>query len=61
MSMNLRFAVSFIDLYIYAYLRVLSLGLKFTPNPPHVDRLNLKESLHRFDRNLRLREYFRGF
>ena len=42
----------------YSDLRVLSLGLKFTPNPPHVDRLNLKESLRRFDRNLRLREYF---
>ena len=34
------------------------MGLKFTPNPPHVDRLNLKESLRRFDRNFRLREYF---
>ena len=34
------------------------MGLKFTPNPPHVDRLNLNESLHRFYRNLRLREYF---
>ena len=42
----------------YYDLRVLSLGLKFTPNPPHVDRLNLKESLRRFVRNLRLREYF---
>ena len=42
----------------YSDLRVLSLGLRFTPNPPHVDRLNLKESLHRFDRNLRFREYF---
>ena len=42
----------------YFDLRVLSLGLKFTPNPPHVDRLSLKESLRRFDRNLRLREYF---
>ena len=42
----------------YYELRVLSLGLKFTPNPPHVDRLNRKESLRRFDRNLRLREYF---
>ena len=42
----------------YYDLRVLSLGLKFTPNPPHVDRLNLKESRRRFDRNLRLREYF---
>ena len=42
----------------YSDLRVLSLDLKFTQNPPHVDRLNLKESLRRFDRNLRLREYF---
>ena len=42
----------------YSDLRVLSLDQKFTPNPPHVDRLNLKESLRRFDRNLRLREYF---
>ena len=42
----------------YFDLPVLSLGLKFTPNPPHVDRLNLKESLRRFDRNLCLREYF---
>ena len=41
----------------YSDLRVLSLGLIFTPNPPHVDRLSLKESLRRFDRNLRLREY----
>ena len=39
----------------YSDLRVLSLGLKFTPNPPHVDRLSLKESLRRFDRNIRLR------
>ena len=39
-------------------MRVLSLGLKFTPNPPHVDCLNLKESLRRFGRNLRLIEYF---
>ena len=42
----------------YSNLRVLSLGLRFTPNPTHVDRLSLKESLRRFDRNLRLREYF---
>ena len=42
----------------YSDLRVLSLGLRFTPNPPHADRLNFKESLRRFDRNLRLREYF---
>ena len=34
----------------YSDLRVLSLGIKFTPNTPHVDRLNLKESLRRFDR-----------
>ena len=43
---------------LYSDLHVLSLGLKFTPNAPHVDRLNLEESLCRFDRNLRLREYF---
>ena len=42
----------------YADLRVLSMGLRFTPNPLHVDRLSLKESLRRFDRNLRLIEYF---
>ena len=42
----------------YSDLRVLSLDLKCTQNPPNVDRLNLKESLRRFDRNLRLREYF---
>ena len=41
----------------YSDLRVVSLGLKFSPNPPHVDPLSLKESLHRFDRNLRFREY----
>ena len=41
----------------YSDLRVLSLGLKFSPNPPHVDRLILKGSLCRFNRNLRLREY----
>ena len=47
------------DYYLsYCDLCVLSLGLIFTPNPPHVDRLNLKESLRRFDRNFRLREYF---
>ena len=34
------------------------MGVKFTPNPPHVDRLNVEESFRRFDRNLRLREYF---
>ena len=34
------------------------MGLKFTSIPPHVDHHNLKESLRRFDRNLRLREYF---
>ena len=51
--------ISLLDYFLsYSDLRVLSLGLKFTPNPPHVDRLNLKESLRRFDRNLRLREYF---
>ena len=38
----------------YSDLRVLSLGLVFTQNPPHVDRLSLKESLRRFDRNLLL-------
>ena len=42
----------------YSDLRVFSLGFKFTPNPPHVDRLNLKESLRRFDCSLLLREYF---
>ena len=42
----------------YSDLRVLSMSLIFTPNPPHVDRLSLKESLRRFDRYLRLREYF---
>ena len=40
----------------YSDLRVLSLGLKFTPSPPNVDRLNLKESLRRFGRNSRLRD-----
>ena len=40
----------------YSKLCVLSMGLKFTPNPLFVDRLNLKESLRRFDRNLRLME-----
>ena len=42
----------------YSDLRVLSLGIRLTPNPPHDDRLNLRERLRRFDRNLRLREYF---
>ena len=37
--------------------RALSMSLKFTPNPPHVGRLNLKESLRCVDRSLRLREY----
>ena len=31
--------------------------MNFTPNPPNVDRLSLKESLRRFDCSLRLREY----
>ena len=34
------------------------MGLRFTPNAPFDDRPNLKESLRRFDRSLRLREYF---
>ena len=45
----------------YYDLRVLSLGLRFAPNQPNVDRLSLKESLRRFDRNLRLREYFADY
>ena len=39
-------------------LRIFSMGLRFTPNPPHVDRLSHKECLRRLDRSLRLREYF---
>ena len=46
-----------INLSDYSDLRVLSLGLRFDPNPPHVDRLSIKESFRRFDRYLRLREY----
>ena len=42
----------------YSDLRVISIGQKFTPNPPHDDRLKIKECLSRFDRNLRLRELF---
>ena len=43
----------------YSGLRVLSMDLRFTPNPPHVNRLILRKSLRRFDRNLRLREFLR--
>ena len=42
----------------YSDLRVSSLGQRCTPSPPHVGRLSLKESLRRFDRKLRWREYF---
>ena len=41
----------------YSDLRVLSLVLRLSPNSPLVDRLSLKESLRRFDHNLRLKEY----
>ena len=37
---------------LYSDLRALSLGLRYTPNQPHVDRLNLKESHRRLDCNL---------
>ena len=35
-------------------LRVLSMGLKFTPLPHSVDRLSLRESIAKFERSLRL-------
>ncbi|KAJ8027187.1 hypothetical protein HOLleu_32256 [Holothuria leucospilota] len=39
-------------------LRLLSKGLNFTPMPPCVDRLSLRESISTFERNLRLSEFF---
>ena len=39
-------------------LRVLSRGLKFTPLPHSVDRLSLRESIAKFERSLRLAEFF---
>ena len=39
-------------------LRVLSMSLKFTPLPHSVDRLSLRESIAKFERRLRLAEYF---
>ena len=45
----------------YSDQRVLSLGLKFTQNSPHDDRLTQKEILCRLDRDLRLREYLANF
>ena len=39
-------------------LRVLSRGLKFTPLPHSVDRLSLRESIAKFERRLRLAEFF---
>ena len=51
--------INFSDFFLpYSDVCVLSMGLRCTPNPPHIDRLNLKESLRRFYRNLRLMEYF---
>ena len=50
--------MTYFRFYFYCLYIYICICLKFTPNPPHVDRLNLKESLRRFDRNLRLREYF---
>jgi hypothetical protein len=41
-------------------LKLLSKGLKFTPLPPALNRLNLKESINNFARSLRLSEYFHG-
>ena len=38
-------------------LRVLSRGLKFTPMPPSVDRLSLRESIPKFERSLRLAKF----
>jgi len=42
----------------YHKLRVLAKGLNFTPLPPTVNRLSLKESIIDCERNLRLAEYF---
>ena len=39
-------------------LRLLSKGLNFTPLPPRLDRLSLRESIATFERNLRLTEFF---
>ena len=39
-------------------LRVLSRGLKFTPLPHSVDCLSLRESIAKFERSLRLAEFF---
>ena len=39
-------------------LRVLSRGLKFTPLPHSVDRLSLRESIAKFERSLRLAEFY---
>ena len=39
-------------------LRLLSKGLNFTPLPPNVDRLSLRQSVADFERNLRLAEFF---
>ena len=41
-------------------LQLLSKGLNFTPLPPSVDRLSLRESIVKFERNLRLVEFFHG-
>ena len=39
-------------------LRALSMGFKFTPLPHSVDRLSLRESIAKFERSLRLAEFF---
>ena len=53
---------SVINLSVYPLtvpqLRVLSRGLKFTPLPHSVDRLSLRESIAKFERSLRLAEFF---
>ena len=54
------YIVIILSVYSLSYyeLRVLSMALKFTPNPPNVDRLYLKVCLRPLVRNIRMREYF---
>ena len=42
----------------FQQLRVLSRGSKFTPLPHSVDRLSPRESMTKFERSLRLAEFF---
>ena len=39
-------------------LKILSKGLKFAPQPPKVNRFELKQDLEAFGRRMRLREFF---